>query len=138
MNQTEQIQKQLFEAALKARENAHAPYSHFTVGASVYTASGKIFSAANVENASYGLSVCAERIAIFKAVTEGHQKLSAMAVVADGLDPVRPCGACRQVMAEFNPQLIVIRGNLKGELIVQRLDDLYPDPFIMIPPPPAV
>ncbi len=126
------VEEKMLKAAIAARQHAYAPYSNFAVGASVYTASGKIYSAANVENASYGLSVCAERNAIFKAVTEGNKLFAAMAVVADELKPVRPCGACLQVMAEFNPQLILIRANMKNEILIQRLDELYPEPFIFI------
>ena len=93
--------KELIDAAIQAREKAYVPYSKFKVGAAVLTKSGIIVSGCNVENASYGLSNCAERTAIFKAVSEGEQDFSVIAVAADTERPVAPCGACRQVIAEF-------------------------------------
>jgi len=105
---------QLVEAAKKARLHAYSPYSEVKIGAAVLTAGGEIFSGANVENASYGLSCCAERTAIFKAVSEGKGDIVALAVVGASEDFTKPCGACRQVMVEFNPKMKVLRRGLDG------------------------
>lgn len=122
---------QLFEAAAKAREHAYAPYSSFRVGAAVLTEGGQIFSGCNVENASYGLSVCAERSAVFRAVCElGKRKLLALAIVTDTRTPSPPCGMCRQVMAEFaGPDLPVRSRNLRRAEKRYRLGRLLPDAF---------
>lgn len=96
---------QLTTAALTVRQRAHAPYSKFQVGAAVLTADGKIFAGCNVENASYGLTICAERVAIGSAVAAGHKKIAAVAVVSSGGHS--PCGACRQVLSEFGPAMEV-------------------------------
>ena len=99
----ETVQQQLLDQARRARETAYAPYSNFKVGAAVLTAAGEIFSGCNIENASLGATICAERVAILTAVAAGHRDLTALAVVADTPDPVAPCGLCRQVLAEFSP-----------------------------------
>jgi cytidine deaminase len=123
----------LVAAAARARGFAHAPYSHFPVGAAVLTSSGRVFAGANVENASYGLTVCAERIAIWKAVTAGEAEIVALAVVTEG--GVSPCGACRQVMAEFAPRvkglagLRVLVADLSGHFAETTLDELLPAAF---------
>ena len=125
--------KELIAAATQARELAHAPYSRFPVGAAVLTASGRVFTGANVENASYGLSVCAERVAIWKAVTEGETEIVAVAVVTTS--GVSPCGACRQVMAEFASRVKGLAGvrvlvaDLSGHCAEYTLDDLLPAAF---------
>lgn len=106
--------RSLIEAAKKARAHAYSPYSGVNIGAAVMTADGAIFSGTNIENASYGLSVCAERTAIFKAVSEGAGKIMAIAVVGKSADFTRPCGACRQVMVEFNPKMKVLRRGTDG------------------------
>lgn len=93
--------RELYEAAVKVREYSYSPYSHFAVGAAVRTAGGRIFSGCNIENSSYGISCCAERNAIFAAVGSGCRDIEAICVTADTPEPVSPCGACRQVMAEF-------------------------------------
>lgn len=98
----------LIESAKEARNHAYAPYSGFRVGAALLTKTGKIYKGANVENSSYGLTVCAERIAVFKAVTEGEYELEAVCVVGSGSGFTYPCGACLQVMSEFAPELKVI------------------------------
>ncbi len=121
-------EKELLEIAKKVRENAYAPYSNFKVGAAILTEEGKIFTGVNVENASYGLSICAERVALFKAISEGYRRFKAIAVVADTNEPVPPCGACRQVLAEFG-SLKVIMGNLKGDMKVKDLSELLPESF---------
>ncbi len=120
--------KRLLEMARKARENAYAPYSDFKVGAALLTESGEIFTGCNVENSSYGLSVCAERVALFKAVSEGYRKFKALAVVADTERPVPPCGACRQVLWEFG-DIDIIMSNLKGDVKVMKLSELLPEGF---------
>ncbi len=120
--------KRLLEMARKARENAYAPYSNFKVGAALLTESGEIFTGCNVENSSYGLSVCAERVALFKAVSEGYRKFKALAVVADTERPVPPCGACRQVLWEFG-DIDIIMSNLKGDVKVMKLSELLPEGF---------
>ncbi len=119
----------LIAAAKQARENAHAPYSNFRVGAALRAGSGRIYTGCNVENATYGLTVCAERVAIWKAVSEGERGFDAIAVVAhtDVLTP--PCGACRQLIWEFCGDVDVILANLKGQTEVHRMSELFPRPF---------
>jgi cytidine deaminase len=121
--------RELLEAAQRARESAYAPYSRFKVGAAVWTESGQIFTGCNIENASYGLSICAERVAIFTAIAAGETKIVAIAIVTDAPAPSTPCGACRQVLAEFAPDSAVITGNLAGSAIVENIRDLFPRPF---------
>ena len=119
----------LVEAARRARARAHAPYSGFKVGAALETVDGRVFTGCNVENASYGLTVCAERVAVLKAVSEGHTAFARMAVVADTEGPTSPCGACRQVLWEFAPDIEVILANLHGVTGRHRLSALLPVPF---------
>ncbi len=119
--------KELVRAAGEAREHAYVPYSAYRVGAALLTRSGRVFTGANVENASYGLSVCAERVAAFKAVTEGEREFEAIAVVTD--NGVLPCGACRQVLAEFGPNMRVIVADAHGNTRTYRLPDLLPGAF---------
>lgn len=104
----------LVEAAKKARARAYSPYSKVKIGAAVLSSDGRMFTGANIENASYGLSCCAERTAIFKAVSEGARRIVAIAVVGKSEDFTSPCGACRQVMVEFNPRMKVLRRGLDG------------------------
>ena len=122
------MDKELLEAALAARERAYAPYSKFLVGAAVRAESGKIYTGCNVENASYGLSVCAERNALFSAVGAGERKFTALCVVGDTEEPISPCGACRQVMAEFKVPCIIL-ANLKGDVKEYTLEELLPLSF---------
>ena len=117
----------LVEQAIKAREYAYAPYSHYQVGAALLTTDGKIYKGCNIENASYSPSNCAERTAIFKAVSEGDREFEAIAVVTS--DGGTPCGLCRQVMREFAPNLTVIIGNIDGNYQVFALPDLLPHSF---------
>jgi cytidine deaminase len=117
----------LIAAATAARRAAYAPYSGFAVGAALLTSDGRVTTGCNVENASYGLSVCAERNAIFHAVAEGERSLAAVAVVTE--NGVTPCGACRQVLAEFNPQMTVIVADTTGNRTIYRLDELLPRAF---------
>ena len=125
---TEDEIKKLIERAIAAREKTYSPYSHFGVGAALVCEDGSIYEGCNIENASYGLTNCAERTTIFKAVSEGHIKFKALAVVADTEEPCAPCGACRQVISEFEiPQIIL--ANLKGNYRVVSLDELLPFRF---------
>lgn len=119
----------LVEAAKQARENAHAPYSNFRVGAALRSTSGRIFAGCNVENATYGLTMCAERVAIFKAVSEGERGFSAIAVVTDTEVLTPPCGACRQLIWEFCGDIPVSMANLQGKIELMQMKDLFPKPF---------
>jgi cytidine deaminase len=119
----------LITAARKAREFAHAAYSHFKVGAALEAADGAVVTGCNVENATYGLTICAERVAMFKALSEGHRQFRRIAIVADTESPTPPCGACRQILWEFGGDLEVILANLTREAARHRLRDLLPLPF---------
>jgi cytidine deaminase len=119
----------LLAAARRARENAVAPFSNFKVGAALLTPDGQIITGCNVENATYGLTVCAERVALFKALSEGHRRFTHVAVVADTAAPTPPCGACRQLLWEFGGDLDVLLGNLERATGRHRLKDLFPHPF---------
>lgn len=119
----------LIAAAKKARENAHAKFSSFKVGAALRASSGKIYGGCNVENATYGLTVCAERVAIFKAISEGERNFDAIAVATDTDILTPPCGACRQLIWEFCGDVPVILSNLKGQVEVIRMRELFPKPF---------
>lgn len=121
--------EQLIAAARAARENAHAPFSNFRVGAAVRSKSGRIFAGCNVENASYGLTLCAERVAIFKAISEGEREFDAIAVVTDADTLTPPCGACRQIIWEFCGDVPVILANLHGKIERERSLNLLPRPF---------
>ena len=119
---------ELLQIAVKARRKAYAPYSKFHVGAALLAENGAIFTGCNVENASYGLTICAERVAIFKAISEGVQSFTAIAISVPGGGA--PCGACRQVMNEFSPKLAIIMGDQTGEIMRETtLDILLPDAF---------
>lgn len=119
----------LITAAKQARENAYAPFSNFRVGAAVRANSGRVFTGCNVENATLGLTCCAERVAIFKAVSEGERGFDAIAVVTDvsGLTP--PCGACRQIIWEFCGDVPVVMANLDGKVETETAANLLPRPF---------
>jgi cytidine deaminase len=119
----------LIAAARAARENAHAPYSNFRVGAAVRAKSGRIFTGCNVENSTYGLTLCAERVAVFKAISEGERGFDAVAVVADTDVLTPPCGACRQILWEFCGDADVVLANLKGEVELYKMAALFPKPF---------
>ncbi len=116
----------LINAAIEARERAYAPYSKFTVGAALKCAQGEIIIGCNVENLSYGLTICAERNAVTSAVAQGVREFEAIAVVADSKDPISPCGACRQFLAEFSEEILVIMANLKGSVEHAPISDLLP------------
>jgi len=119
----------LIEEAKKALERAYAPYSGFRVGAALLTKGGNVYSATNVENASSGASICAERAAIAKAVSEGEMKFEALAVVADAKEPVAPCGVCRQTLIEFGEDAKVIMANTKGDAEIATVEELLPAAF---------
>jgi cytidine deaminase len=119
----------LIAAAAQARENAHAAFSNFRVGAALRATSGRIFGGCNVENATYGLTVCAERVAILKAISEGERGFDAIAVVTDTDTLTSPCGACRQLIWEFCGDVPVILANLKGKTETIAMRDLFPKPF---------
>jgi cytidine deaminase len=119
----------LIAAARTAREHAHAPYSNFRVGAAVRAKSGRIFTGCNVENATFGLTLCAERVAIFKAISEGERGFDAVAVVADTDSLTPPCGSCRQILWEFCGDAEVILANLSGKVERYRTSGLLPKPF---------
>lgn len=122
--------KRLITLAKRARTKAYAPFSKYKVGAALEATNGKIFTGCNVENSSYGLSNCAERTAIFKAVSEGVRRFKRIAIVTENLDdPAVPCGACLQVLYEFAPNLDVIVANLRGKVHLYRLSDLLPKGF---------
>ena len=120
--------KELIAAAKKYRENAYAPYSKFKVGAAVLTKKGNVYGGCNIENSSFPVTNCAERTAIFKAVSEGEQEFAAIALIADTPGPCSPCGACRQVMVEFKIPRIIM-ANMKGDVKVVTLEELMPYAF---------
>lgn len=117
----------LFKQAVAAREYSYSPYSHYKVGAALLTKSGKVFAGCNIENAGYTASVCAERTAIFKAVSQGEVDFVAIAVATS--NGGAPCGICRQVMREFAPNLIIIFGDIQGNYQALTLPDLLPHSF---------
>jgi cytidine deaminase len=120
----------LIKKATDAKEMAYAPYSDFHVGAAVLTPSGRVFSGCNVENASYGATICAERAAIIKAVSEGEKKISAIAIISDSNDLTFPCGICRQVIAEFaDSQTKIICCDRNGNYIAYEIADILPNAF---------
>ncbi|MDD5258779.1 MAG: cytidine deaminase [bacterium] len=123
--------QELVQAAKAAADKAYAPYSKFKVGAALLTSTGKIFSGGNVENASYGLSLCAEQVAVVKAVSSGEIKFKIMVIFTNTEDLTSPCGACRQVMAEFNPRMEVILVNKKGGMKALNMNTLLTEPFTL-------
>jgi cytidine deaminase len=123
------MRNDLIARATAARDRAIAPYSSFKVGAALETRHGKLFEGCNVENASLGLTMCAERIALFKALSEGEREFATIAVVTDAPSPTTPCGACRQVLWEFCGNIRVVLQSLKGSSRVYDLAELLPHPF---------
>lgn len=123
-------EKELLEAAKKAAENSYSPYSHYKVGCAVKTKDGHIFTGCNVENASYSLTICAERNAIFKAISEGHRTFSEMVVYVDSEESFPPCGACRQVIYEFAPEIEIIYANRKA-IHKAFITELFPSAFTL-------
>lgn len=124
------MDKKLYECAIKARENAYAPYSKFRVGAAVRTSDGEIYQGCNVENSSYGITCCAERIAVFTAIAAGAKNIVDMCVVGDTEKPIAPCGACRQVIYEFKIKNIYLT-NCKGDCLKKSYEELLPYAFEM-------
>ena len=121
--------KELLALAQQARQFAHAPYSQFAVGAAVRGGSGRVYLGCNIENASYGATCCAERVAMFKAISEGERVLEEIAVVADTQGPCSPCGLCRQEMVELGPKMKVWLGNLRGDVLETTVAELMPYSF---------
>jgi homotetrameric cytidine deaminase len=119
----------LVARAREARERAYAPYSRFLVGAAVLTSSGETFTGANVENASYSVAICAERVAASQAVASGHRDINAVAVVSSARTPTPPCGVCRQFLFEFDPDMTVVSEGPDGDRRTWTLSDLLPDAF---------
>lgn len=122
---------ELIKTAREVQKNAYSPYSKFKVGAVLLTKENKVFSGVNVENASFGLTVCAERIAVFKAVSEGEREFAALVIVGSGEDYIYPCGACLQVIAEFSPEIKIIAANEKDEYQEFTLRELLPQFFCL-------
>jgi cytidine deaminase len=123
------MKTKLIQAAIKVREQAYAPYSRYQVGAALLVKSGRIYTGCNVENASYGASICAERVAAVKAISEGEREFVILAIVADSFEPGSPCGICRQFLYEFNPELKLILANLQGKVVESTLAQYLPDAF---------
>ncbi len=120
------MEKMLYAEALKARENAYAPFSRFQVGAALLTEDGQVYTGVNIENSSYGATICAERTAFVKAISEGHRKFKALAVTAGDEQEALPCGICRQFMYEFSPELEIITGTDEEHLNIRTLEELLP------------
>lgn len=125
----EHSEKELIDAATKVRDHSYAPFSNFRVGSAIETDDGQIIDGCNVESASYGLTVCAERVAIWKAISEGKRKIKHIAVVADTEELTPPCGVCRQIIWEFGGDIPVIMANLKGKVETVQMKDLLPRAF---------
>jgi cytidine deaminase len=122
--------RELAEAAQDAKINAYAPFSHFRVGAALLAADGQVFTGCNIENSSYGLTICAERVAIFNAISHGISKFKAIAIVSDDLGFTPPCGACRQVFSDLAGDIDFVMMNAKKEIKIVKLHSLLPFAFI--------
>ena len=126
-----EMKTKLLAAAVKAAKNSYSPYSHFAVGAAILTKGGNIYLGTNIENVSYGGTVCAERVAVWKAVSEGELEMEAIAVVGPGTKEAYPCALCRQVLLEFGLDMLVISGDEQGNYMGERtLRELVPFPFV--------
>ena len=119
----------LITDAIRARENAHAPFSNFKVGAALEDENGRIFTGCNIENATFGLTLCAERVAVFKALSEGARKFRRIAVAADTEQLTPPCGACRHILWEFCGDIEIVLANLRGNVESLQLASLFPRAF---------
>jgi cytidine deaminase len=124
--------QQLITQAMEVAGRAYAPYSHFHVGAVLVGKDGQIFAGCNVENISYGLTICAERNAVFAAVAEGCREFTKIVIATDLAEPASPCGACRQVLCEFNPDIDVVLGTFGGKMASYKLSELLPHPCLGI------
>lgn len=120
----------LLAFAREIQEKAYVPYSNFRVGAAIYTADGETFQGVNIENAAYPATICAERAALSAAISAGYRDITAIAVVGDSDAPTVPCGMCRQALAEFNPEMRVIMGGQRDDVMVMTLDELLPEAFV--------
>ncbi len=129
MGISKEIEGKLYDAAIRARMNSCSPYSEFKVGAAIITQYGKIYSGCNIESSSFGLTMCAERNALSAALCEGERVFSAILVVADTEKPVSPCGACRQLLYDYAPDITVIMSNLKKEKLEMNIKDMLKYPF---------
>lgn len=121
--------KELVEKALQAKENSYSPYSNFRVGAVLVTKEGELYTGCNIENTSFGLTCCAERVALFKAVSEGKREFSSIFIASDSKEYIAPCGACRQALAEFNLEIKIYMVNAKGDYLEKSLLELFPFAF---------
>ena len=125
------MDEKLIKEAKEVRNNAYAPYSRFKVGAAILTKNGKIYTGANVENSSYGLTLCAERVALYYAISQGERDFVKLALVTDREDPAIPCGACCQALSEFNPDMEIVCANLEGAVKRFSLGKLLTSSFKM-------
>ncbi len=125
----DQIEKKLIEEAMKARKFAQAKYSHFKVGAALLDETGQIYTGCNVESSSYGLTICAERVALTKALSEGSTSFKKIAIVTDTEELTPPCGACRQLLFDYAPELEIVVSNIKGESKTFTMEEIFPEPF---------
>ena len=121
--------RELLAVALDAQVRAHCPFSRYPVGAAVRTATGKVYSGCNIESASFSLTCCAERVALFKAVSDGHKRIMSCSIVTVDGTPAPPCGACRQLLSEFGSNMRIVLGNPDGDVRILKLDDLFPEGF---------
>jgi cytidine deaminase len=126
--------RELIVRATLAREQAHAPYSGFPVGAAILTRAGSVYAGCNVENSSYSATMCAERVALFSAIAAGERDFAAIALVADLAEPLTPCGTCRQVLAELAPTIAIAMANLAGAVHTTTIGELLPAPFSLPEP----
>lgn len=120
---------ELYDIAVRARENASARYSNFKVGAAIRAKNGNIYSGSNVESSSYGLSMCAERVALFTALNNGEKEFDSILIVADSSIPTSPCGACRQLLFDYAPDIVIVMSNLKKDKTVDSIKNLLIKPF---------
>ncbi|MBN2790502.1 MAG: cytidine deaminase [Candidatus Delongbacteria bacterium] len=123
------LHSELYETAHNARENASAIYSNFKVGAALRTKSGKIYFGSNIESSSFGLSICAERVALFTALSNGEREFDTIFILSNSEIPASPCGACRQLLYDYAPELNVIMSNLKKEIVIDNIKNLLKNPF---------
>jgi len=131
MDEKDEMMKELYDIAEKVSSNAYTPFSHFNVGAALLAEDGRVYTGVNVENSSFGATICAERTAFVKAISEGERKFKAIAVATSpqSHEEALPCGICRQFMYEFAPDIYVITGKSKEKLNTRKLSELLPDGF---------